>query len=141
MKIKLDDIDKKNPYDVPSGYFEDLTSKVQSKIEKRSAMRPATTWALKWALAPSLVLLILLTFWLKPKHETEKVNSLLSQVSDDDILDYLAQGELDEMELLSLSSHPEHILEHSPNYLNGIDLDQQSLEELYEEFDLNDTYF
>ena len=143
MKIRLDDIEKKAPYTVPSDYFESLTPRIQSKIEKRTSTRSAVKWVFKWAIAPTFVMVIALAFWVNPfaNGNSENTQYLLADISDNDILDYLAQSELNEIELLSLSSSPDIFLEESPNYLNGIDLDDQKVEELLEELDLNATYF
>lgn len=141
MKIKLDDIEKKAPYSIPSDYFEVLTAKVQSKIEKRRTTTYSVQWNWKLAIATTFVITIALFLWTIPSLDSDKTQDLLTEVSDDDILDYLAQNELDDLELLSLSNAPEELLKESPSYLNGIDLGDGSIEELLEKFDLNDTYF
>ncbi len=141
MKIKLNDIEKKNPYSVPPNYFEGLTPSIQDRIAKNKPASISYRWSWKWALAPALLVVLGIGFLLNNySTHNDTTSNMLAGVSNEDIFNYLEQSELTETELLSLSNAPSELLEKSPNYLKGIDLDNQSLDELMETFDLNDDY-
>ncbi|MFY0599016.1 MAG: hypothetical protein JXR03_05055 [Cyclobacteriaceae bacterium] len=140
MKIKLDDIENKNPYQVPEGYFESLTADIQGKIAVEK--RPAFFKTFKLALIPSFAAILAIAFWFiqLDKTDTMSAETLLAQVSQDEILNYLDESELSITELVSLTSDPDQLLEEDPNYLNGLDLDEENIDDLINTFDLNEIY-
>lgn len=141
MKIKLDDIEKKNPYSVPSGYFESLSPEIQNKIMKKTPGFLSYSLILKWVLAPAMSILLAAGFWWNYSSQNQlKSADLLVGITEEDIMNYLEQSELTDMELLSLSNAPSKLLNESPNYLNGIDIEGGNLDELIENFDLNEDY-
>jgi hypothetical protein len=64
---KLEDIPKKNIFEVPDGYFDKLPGMVQARVAKRSAM-PAWNlswgWSFRYAL-PVLMLMAVGIFWFR----------------------------------------------------------------------------
>ncbi|MEP0367609.1 MAG: hypothetical protein ABJN36_07310 [Cyclobacteriaceae bacterium] len=140
MKMKLDDIDKKHPFQVPDGFFDELTTDIQSRVSS-DEKRPFFRTAAKWSLLPALALSLVLGFWFfqveKPTVSQSEI--LLAQVSEDAILTYLDETDISVAELISLSDNPMDLLE-TPNYLNGIDLNEENMDDLINTFDLNEIY-
>ena len=87
-KIKLEDIEKKVPFDVPDGYFEMLTKDIQDKVAS-----PKRNWAqipqVRWAMAGSLSLVLALLIIFYPTTSSPTVDDLLSDISEQDLVAYL----------------------------------------------------
>ena len=61
MKHKLDDIDKKEVFQVPEGYFEDLPMRIQKRVDSE---KPVTRQQFipKWGLALASSIALIVTF-------------------------------------------------------------------------------
>ena len=138
--MKLDDIDKKHPFQVPDHFFDELTSDIQSRVSGNEK-RPFFGMVAKWALLPAFALSVVLGFWFYQieKPTISQTEVLLAQVSEDAILSYLDETDISVAELISLSDNPLDLLE-NPNYLNGIDLNEENIDDLINTFDLNEIY-
>lgn len=105
--MKLDDLPKKNIYEVPAGYFEKLPSVIMSRVQEKSreqnpvwAFLTQTYW-LRGALAGmALIIGIFFVFSInsdvKPNgiaSNTENPNELISAVSKKEAMDYLINSE------------------------------------------------
>jgi hypothetical protein len=92
--MKLSDIPRRNPYQVPEGYFERLPMRVM----ERTAAREQVSWLpnlwqpLRLALAPLLLLLLVFVgvFYYSSTSELDKQAVNWSAVTDDEIVDYLS---------------------------------------------------
>lgn len=133
---KLENIDRKLPFDAPDGYFEDLSMRVQRRVAKenmRPSYAPVFTW--KWATMPALLLLIgAIAYFYQPSINTETTMATLShtelieQVSEETIADYLMEEERwHQAELYELATS-----ESSPNQsaLNNELLEEEVLKEI-----------
>lgn len=142
MKINLEDINKKNPYQVPDNYFESLTSEIQEKVALKKQSRFSFDFSIKLALAPAFMLVLLAGFWFYSIEDKTTPNSeaLLSGVSSSEMLDYLDEEELSINELISLTSNPSGLIDENPTYLKGLDLEKENIDELINSFDLNEIY-
>ncbi|WP_420319245.1 hypothetical protein [Ekhidna sp.] len=140
MKHKLDDIDKKEIFKTPEGYFKDLPLKIQTRIAEEKPARSIRTvpnWGL--ALAASLALIVTFIFVL-PKEQLS-AEELLASVSQDELIAYLGQLEIDEYDIASIADDSDEIFEYDdPNVLEGIDIGDQSLDDVLLEYDLEDEY-
>jgi hypothetical protein len=98
---KLDEIPKKNIFDVPDGYFDQLALKIQSKTETISPLkRTISGWsfALRYAL-PVVLLVIGAIIVLKPKA-VQDTEQLLASIPTEHLVAYLHESEISEAELL-----------------------------------------
>lgn len=98
---KLDEIPKKNIFEVPDGYFDQLALKIQAKTETITpAKRTISGWsfALRYAL-PLVLLVIGGIIVLKPKA-VQDTEQLLASIPTEHLIDYLHESEIAEMELL-----------------------------------------
>ncbi len=139
MKYKLDNIDKKEVFKVPEGYFEDLPLKIQKRIstEKKFQKKAIPAWSL--AFAASILLLITFIFLIPESDPTAE--ELLAEISQDEIAAYLDQTDLDEYDIASAIGDEDYQWEfEDTNVLDGIDLGDQTIDDVMLEYDLADEY-
>ncbi len=101
---KLEDIPKKNFFEVPDGYFDRLPMQIQAKIEKSSSPRILPAWNLVFRYAlPVIIAGFALTYFLRPKslQETEE---LLANISNEHLIAYLHETDISESELLEIAN-------------------------------------
>jgi hypothetical protein len=97
---KLEDIPKKEVFDVPEGYFETLPGMIQSRVSKQSAGgRPAWVFGLRYAL-PSVVLLAVAIFWFTRPDADRSPEGMLASVQTEELVAYLNDTDLTTDELL-----------------------------------------
>jgi len=137
---KLDDIPKKNIYEVPDGYFDRLPTIIQSRIvEKDHARKPFFIYSLRYAI-PVLTLAIVTLIWLRNDKNNMNAEQILASVDTSSLIAYLDESEVTTVELLesfSLSTEEVTAIESD---VYSIDVDQNELDELLDEysFELND---
>lgn len=98
---KLEEIPKKNVFEVPDGYFDQLALKIQAKTETISpAKRTISGWsfALRYAL-PVVLLTIGGIVVLKPKA-VQDTEQMLASIPTEHLIEYLHESEIAEAELL-----------------------------------------
>jgi len=138
---KLEDIPKNNIYDVPEGYFDKLPSIIQSRIaEKESVHKPFFSYSLRYAI-PVLMLAIVAVVWVwSNRKDTMNAEQLLASVDTSSLVAYLEETDVTTDELLesfSLSAEEVTAIESD---VYDMDVDQNELNELLDEysFELND---
>jgi hypothetical protein len=98
---KLEEIEKKDIFNTPEGYFDALPTIIQSRIAKKEeSWMPSLIGGLKYAL-PVLALTISLLWFFKkdPKASPEEI---LASVNTVDIADYIQSMELNNDDFLDL---------------------------------------
>ena len=99
---KLDDIPKKNIYEVPDGYFDQLALKIQARTEIISPTRSVNRWALALRYAvPAVVIAVALLFIFKPKS-IQDTEQLLASIPTEHLVAYLDASDISEQELLEI---------------------------------------
>lgn len=139
--MNLDDIKLKSPpYQVPEGYFEDLNAKI---LERTSTVAPESVvlWYRKpaWQMAlASVVLLVAFTFvWFNGAPAAEQ--DYLADVSDEEILIYLANNDLTESEIIeNYTFMDEDFSIESEELLEDIEIEDNMLDDLYLEYEINE---
>lgn len=98
---KLEDIPKKEVFNVPEGYFEKLPGMIQARVEtrKESEVRPVFSYALRYAL-PAVVLFVLGIFWFNRQPHVATAESILASIQTEDLVAYLNDADLTTEELL-----------------------------------------
>jgi hypothetical protein len=140
MKINLNDIEKKSPFEVPDDYFDGLTSKIQSKITVNQRIGINWAYVLKWSLAPMILIVIFVGYYSQnANYDTNSSREFLVGVSNDEILSYLEESEITEIELLSLSVSPNNLIFTDSKSLDDINLGDNNINDLIEEYNLNDV--
>ncbi|MEM9325533.1 MAG: hypothetical protein AAGA85_07750 [Bacteroidota bacterium] len=144
-KLKLDDIkDKKPPFKVPDGYFEELEQSILAKTIDATPVEGPTgsigpsipRWA--WAVAASVIIgvsALLLTMRSGDFNEQD----LLAGISDEEIIVYLANYDLDEYEIVGdLSTEQFDELFADDTVLDGLDMEDGDLQDLMLEYEALD---
>lgn len=140
MKHKLDDIDKKEVFQVPEGYFEDLPMRIQKRVDSE---KPVTRQQFipKWGLALASSIALIVTFVFVFNNNGPSPEDMLAEVSQDELVAYLEQMELDEYEIASAFDEDMEIFEtEDTNVLDGIDLGEDAIDDVLLEYDLEDEY-
>lgn len=138
-KIDIEKLNKRNIYQVPDDYFKDLPMKIQAKVQIEQSSRSILT-KMQWM--PQMLgvaaVVVLAFFWFQYRSDNQvDTTSLLAEVSDDTIIEYLANEDVSYYQLSSQFDTDE--FNYSPNeiYLNTIDeeLSNDELESIYSELD------
>ena len=97
---KLEDIPKKEVFDVPEGYFEKLPGMIQSRVSNPGTFsRPAWAYGLHYAL-PAVILLAVTIFWFNRPATDRSPEGLLASVQTEELVAYLNDTDLTTDELL-----------------------------------------
>ena len=124
---KLEDIPKKQVFEVPDGYFEKLPGIIQSRVTKTSVQEhwsPFYRYGLRFAL-PAVLLLAFGIFWYQHSQENNSAEGILASIQTEDLVAYLGESDLTTEELLD------------EVHLNDDDANQ--IEESVYEFQLEDS--
>ncbi|HEX7015404.1 MAG TPA: hypothetical protein VF191_07800 [Cyclobacteriaceae bacterium] len=91
---KLEDIPRKNIFDVPEGYFDQLPARVQARVSASSRRRVSWSWtnSLRYAL-PVLVAIALVTGWWL-KQAPEDPEAILASIEAEQLAAYLEENGL-----------------------------------------------
>ena len=92
-KIRLEDLKREVPFEVPDGYFDKLPSVIMSRLPATPERQPLVSWSWQRSLglAGALSLIVALVWFTYPQQQGALGSERLSQVSDDAILEYLAE--------------------------------------------------
>ena len=138
MKYKLNDIDKKEAFKVPDRYFEDLPMKIQQRISTKQEKQRSSIPAWSLAMAASVILIITFIFLIPDNKSAE---DLLAAIPQDELMAYLDQIELDEYDIASVMGEDANELDlENTNILDGIDLGDEEMDDVFLEYDLEDEY-
>ena len=137
MKRKLEDIEKRNIYKVPDGYFEELPSIIQAKVTAQHKKK-STFWsvpAVKYAI-PVLMVIVMAGYYAFFKVEDQKLTAseLLAQIETEALVEYLASSEITMDEIIENIEINEISLEFDQNETNLLnDSELQDLEFIMDE--------
>ncbi|MEZ4905077.1 MAG: hypothetical protein R2822_26650 [Spirosomataceae bacterium] len=142
-RIKLEDIKREVPYTIPEGYFEKLPSAVQVKIQEHISTKE-TIFPIQWGWRRSAMVgvaasvigaLIWVTY---PQQQGSLSEASLSQVSNDEIVNYLKDNQVTLHELrenvdLGDMYQNEEIL------LKNLNVSEDDLKKALQNVDLDET--
>jgi hypothetical protein len=105
---RLEDIPKKEIFNVPEGYFETLPGIIQSKIaeKKKGTEKTFFVYSLRYAL-PAIILFAIGVYWLKPVNRPTDAESILASVPIKDLITYINNSELTTEDLLDYAQFNE----------------------------------
>lgn len=113
------------PFEVPDGYFDKLPSIVMSRLPATPEPRPLISWSWQRSLglAGALSLIVALVWFTYPQQQGSLGSERLSQVSDDAILEYLAEENISYYDLSENNAVQAAFQTDSTvlNYLDGMD--------------------
>ena len=137
---KLEDIPKKNIFEVPEGYFERLPGTIQARTSvstPSSVGIPSWSRALRYAL-PVVLLIGAGIFWYQNNSLSSKVNvqSELASIQADQLAAYLDDHELTTEDLVETVTWNSGDLSDLENVVySTLDVTHHQLEEILDEYD------
>ncbi len=127
---KLEDISKRNIFEVPDGYFDKLPSKIQARIEQNQPERSAFSvfsFSLRYAMPALVIGLAVYLIW--PKT-TSKGEDLLASVSTEHLVAFLNETDMSTEDLLEAANLNENEADSVNTFVNsnykieGVDLNE-----------------
>lgn len=138
--MKLEDLPKKEIFDVPEGYFEKLPGTIQARIAegKQRESRVALRYAFQYAL-PLVILVTIGLVWFENTSSSNQspAELLLAEIQTEDLVTYLDDTDMTTDELLENASLDATDAEEIEQEVYGLDLDDETLDILTDEIDLN----
>ena len=136
MKHKLDSINKNIDYRVPEGYFENLPLRIQQRIETEKKVEKVFKLPV-WSQAIAASILLIITFVLVFSNNKLSTETLLAEVSEEALIAYLEEIEIDEYDIVSAFSSNEEVLSFEGlDMLNELDLDDVLFDNILLEYNL-----
>ena len=136
-RIKLDEIDKKVPFEVPEGYFSTLTSQIQDRIQEKPKKQWIPAGQLKWALSGAFSLAIILTVIFYPSTEKLNAEQMLAEVSDEALIEYLDFAEFTTNDIIDGLGEDELNSLWEDSSLESLDLEDLNYEDIFIDYDLD----
>ncbi|MFD1001282.1 hypothetical protein ACFQ21_18275 [Ohtaekwangia kribbensis] len=138
--MKLEDLPKKEIFDVPEGYFEKLPGTIQARIAERkqqTTSRPVLRYAFQYALPLVMIITIGLIWFEKSSSNPSSTETLLAEIQTEDLITYLDDTDMSTDELLEHASLNAADVEEIEQEVYGLDLDNETLDILTDEMELN----
>ena len=125
---KLDEIPKKNIFEVPDGYFDRLPMKILARLEAPTQTPSVSVWNLAFRYAlPSVIAVFALVYFLRPKsYEPEE---LLAGIASEHLIAYLHDSDINESDLLEAANFDEVEADSLSVQLNNILLGDSEVNE------------
>ncbi len=140
VSFKLDSIEKRNVYKVPDRYFDELQANIQAKVvEKKPFYKlPAFNLGLKLAIPTAFVIMFMIysDFFKSEQLSVGSFDTILSEVTTEDLVAYLEDSDLSTQEIIDNVSFDDVILENEIDILNSDDLDDIDINEMIDDLEL-----
>ena len=140
---KPEEMERRNIFKVPEGYFEDLPAIIQSRVTRKKAWweTPVLIGTLKYAV-PALLILVIAFFTIRRPVEVKSPDALIAEVSTEDLIEFLEGSEITAEEILNSLNLPEMEFDLRPegSGILELELDSGDLQEFYEEYELLNEY-
>ncbi|MEO1050702.1 MAG: hypothetical protein AAFX87_08745 [Bacteroidota bacterium] len=150
QKMKLDDIEKKQIYEVPDGYFDKLPGIIQARVTEKQTSRvgmPKLGYGLRLAIPIIVAIAIAVYVFLNSNSvgEPTDIEGLISQVSTEELIEYIQLSDISTDELIEeIGDEIDWTLgteEDIDLQLIDEDISEEELEELLDDHDLSGEYF
>src|SRR6218665_3171613 len=132
--MKLEDIPKKDIFDVPEGYFEKLPGVIQARVAKPSR-QPSFRLTLAYAL-PVVAVLAFGIYWFIGTEHPASVETALMEIPTQELVAYLTSTEMSTDELLDAAMLDSDDASEIENEVYQFDLNDEHANTLLEEMDL-----
>jgi hypothetical protein len=134
---KLEDIPKKEVFNVPDGYFDKLPGIIQARVAKpEKESSPVWGFALRYAL-PTVVLLAVGIVWFNQSSKVVDAEQLLSSIQTEDLLAYLNDSDMTTEELLADVELSDDDAKEIEGNVYDLNLDDDSLDDIVSEMELD----
>jgi hypothetical protein len=136
---KLEDIQKKEIFEVPDGYFEKLPGKIQTRISGSiSATERSFIFRYKLQYALSFIVFVAVgIYWFSIPEQPENVESLLASVQTEQLVAYLGESDITTEDLLEHVDFNSDDLEEIESEIYPFAADAPRFENLVDEMDLD----
>lgn len=136
--MKLEEIEKKNIFEVPEGYFDALPMAIQKRVEskvQRTSSLPSFAFSFKYAF-PLLFVTIATVFIYKSYFESASTENLIESVNTETLVAYLSESEITEEEIIKSVNHAQFDFQSAPaNSIETIDFEETTLDKLSKDFE------
>lgn len=132
---KLEDIPKKQVFDVPEGYFEKLPGIIQSRVAtetRETYTRPVFSYVLRYAL-PAVLVFALVIFWFNRNVEVTSAESILASIETEDLVAYLGDADISTDELLDNVILDSNDVNEIEGEVYGFEQSDEDIEDLLDE--------
>lgn len=135
---KLENIPKKQVFEVPEGYFESLPGKIQARIvHGKTDREPAFVFRYKLQYAIPLVALFTVgIFWYSTMNPPTDIEGILASVQTEDLVAYLGNSEMTTEELLESVEFNSGDLREIETKAYQLNLEDEELEDVLEDIDI-----
>ncbi len=100
----LEELEKKNIFQVPEGYFDTLPTRIQSRVVKpRWESGWSFGWA-GWATGLATAVMIVIGFWFFNGNQPGSTETVLAKVSNQELINYLQDSEVTQSEIIETVS-------------------------------------
>ena len=135
--MKLEDIPKKQVFEVPEGYFDALPQKIQTRL---SAQHPKgrMSFILQYRLQyviPAVVLLVV-SVWFSTSLQPENAESILASVETQDMIAFLSESDLTTEDLLENGSFDNDDADEIETEVYELHLSGEGIDEILEDIDI-----
>ena len=135
---KLENIPKKQVFEVPEGYFEALPGKIQARIAlEKNHREPAFIFRYKLQYALPLVILFTIgILWFSKINQPTDIDAILASVQTEDLVAYLGSSEMTTEELLESVEFNQGDLWEIETKAYQLNLEDEELEDVLEDIDI-----
>lgn len=135
-KIDLNELDRKQPFKAPDGYFEELPSVIQSKaVDSDRKARPWELPVVRWIAVPAMIIAVVV-FSVLPNDENNDPDQLLAEVSTEELVAYLESSEMSTADLLEMIDEPNGLFDDTDMDILGEGLTDDDMELLLDNYDV-----
>lgn len=134
---KLEDIPKKEIFNVPDGYFDALPGKIQARIAAKNSTRE-TSFIFRYVL-PVIALLFIGIYWYTNDRQPVDAESILASVQTEDMIVYLDDSGITTEDLLEHIDFNASDLEAIENEVYELHLSDEALKEIIDDLESENT--
>ena len=134
---KLEDIPKKQVFEVPDGYFDKLSSTIQSRVAEKETRRASILSfpaVVRYAL-PAVILVAVGVLWFTSPATQNDAESMLASINTEDLVAYLNDSEISTEELVNAAEFDAEDLDAIESEVYQLHFDDFELDNMLEETD------
>ncbi len=144
--MKLEDINKDNIFKVPDDYFENFPERLRERLKETEQQKKTPVIRLRPIInmAAAAVILIFAIYGITQINDNStSVDQLLSEISSEDLVDYLVESDMSTEEFLesldmSIIASTEDPI--SDEFIPSDPLDEEEIDELLDEYEIEMQY-
>ena len=147
-RFDLERLEKKQIYQVPDKYFDELPGIIQSRITKKTRFYQTSVFRIgvRYALpvACLLVIGVYFGFFGSQNQQPQNFDALIADVSYEDLAAYLENSDISTEEIIASIEDQDFYIEFDSEEIDPLldfDLENENVEELIEELEIDGKYF